>query len=306
MKIVIALGGNALGNNPDEQKEKVKIVADSIADLIKDGHNIVITHGNGPQVGAISNAFQIANGIDKLIPGMPLPESTAMSQGYIGFHLQQAFHNRLKKSNIVTLVTQVIVSPDDPAFSNPTKPIGAFITEEKAKQIMKSEPEKTFIEDSGRGWRQVVASPKPKRIEEIDIIKSLVDSGNLVIASGGGGVPVIEKDERLEAIDSVIDKDLSAAKLAEDLDADLLVILTAVEKVAINFGKANQSELRLETVSKMVDYSKGGHFAAGSMLPKVQAAVEFVKKANGKAVITSLENANNIFDEEKVTTIKKG
>ena len=248
-RIVVALGGNALGNNPVEQIEAVSNTAHALLGLIEQGNEIIITHGNGPQVGMIQNAFAAAH--DAIgTPEMPLPECGAMSQGYIGYHLQQGIgremHKRYKRWHAATVVTQIECDPDDPAFKNPTKPIGPFYTEEQAKEFMAEDPSKVFVEDSGRGWRRVVASPDPKKIVEADSILNLLDNEFIVIACGGGGIPVVRDYENkgcYKGVPAVIDKDLGGELLAEDCDADVLFLLTAVEHVAINFGKPNQEEL---------------------------------------------------------------
>lgn len=293
-KIVLALGGNALGNNPEEQKEAVKHTSKSIVDLIEAGNQVIISHGNGPQVGMINLAMDAASKSEAGTPEMPFPECGAMSQGYIGFHLQNAIQNELNKrglnKSVVTLVTQVVVDKNDPAFQNPTKPVGSFYTKEEAdKMIAKGF---TFKEDAGRGYRRVVPSPKPVDIVEIASVKSLIEAGNVVIAGGGGGIPVVKEADGLAGVPAVIDKDFTTAKLAELVDADSLIILTAVEKVAIRFGKPDQlwlSELTIETAEK---YIADKEFAEGSMLPKVKAALSFAtSKAGRKALITSLEKA---------------
>ncbi|MDO5715596.1 MAG: carbamate kinase [Tissierellia bacterium] len=296
-KIVLALGGNALGNTPEEQKSAVKDTSKSIVDLIEQGNQVVISHGNGPQVGMINLAMDTAHNSPEKTPEMPFPECGAMSQGYIGYHLQNAIENELAQRNIdkpvVTLVTQVIVDEKDPAFEDPTKPIGGFYTEEEAKEIARVKGYQ-FKEDAGRGFRRVVASPKPVDIVEKESINALVEAGHVVIAGGGGGIPVIEKNGVLEGVPAVIDKDFTTARLAGALDADVLVILTAVEKVAIHFGKENEewlSDLSLEEAEK---YINDGEFAAGSMLPKVEAAIGFVKAKEGReSLITSLEKAKD-------------
>ena len=293
--VVIALGGNALGNSPQEQLELVKNTAKHIVDMIADGVNVVVSHGNGPQVGMINNAFAYAAANDGKTPEMPFPEAGAMSQGYIGYQLSQAILNDLKARGIdrsvANVITQTVVNPEDPAFQNPTKPVGAFMTEEEAK-AKAAETGWTFKEDAGRGWRQVVASPKPERIVEFDAVKDLVDNGYIVVSTGGGGVPVFETDKGYEGVPAVIDKDRSSAKLAADFGADMLVILTAVEKVCINFNKPDQEELSTMTVAEAREYIAQGQFAPGSMLPKVEACIEYVEAfPKGKALITSLECA---------------
>ena len=267
--VVIALGGNALGNSPQEQLELVKNTAKHIVDMIADGVNVVVSHGNGPQVGMINNAFAYAAANDGKTPEMPFPEAGAMSQGYIGYQLSQAILNDLKARGIdrsvANVITQTVVNPEDPAFQNPTKPVGAFMTEEEAK-AKAAETGWTFKEDAGRGWRQVVASPKPERIVEFDAVKDLVDNGYIVVSTGGGGVPVFETDKGYEGVPAVIDKDRSSAKLAADFGADMLVILTAVEKVCINFNKPDQEELSTMTVAEAREYIAQGQF------PRLHAA----------------------------------
>ena len=310
-RIVIALGGNALGNNPEEQLELVKNTAKAIVDLIKEGHEIMIGHGNGPQVGMINLAMEYASQEGANTPTMPFPECGAMSQGYIGYHLQQAIGNELKREGInkccVTVVTQVVVDEHDPAFKNPTKPIGSFYTKEDAEKIEK-EKGYTFVEDSGRGYRRVVASPKPVEIVESNVIEKIVATGNIVITVGGGGIPVIKNNNgELKGVPAVIDKDSSSAKLAQDLAADMLIILTAVEKVAINFNKPDQKDLSSMTLEECEKYISEGHFAKGSMLPKVEACKKFVEESpkNAVAIITSLEKAAEAIRGETGTTIRK-
>ena len=293
--VVIALGGNALGNTPQEQLELVKVTAKNIVDMVEEGINVVVSHGNGPQVGMINNAFAYASANDGKTPEMPFPEAGAMSQGYIGYQLSQAILNDMKLRGIdrstACVVTQTVVDPADPAFQNPTKPVGAFLSEEEAK-AKAAETGWTFKEDAGRGWRQVVASPKPVRIVEFDAVKDLMDAGYIVVSTGGGGVPVFEKEGLYEGVPAVIDKDRSSAKLAADFGADMLVILTAVEKVCINFGKPEQEEISTMTVAEAEEYIAQGQFAPGSMLPKVEACIEYVRAyPEGKALITSLECA---------------
>ena len=293
--VVIALGGNALGNNPEEQLELVKQTAKSIVDLVAEGNNVLISHGNGPQVGMINNAFDYASGNDGKTPAMPFPECGAMSQGYIGYHLSQAILNEVKSRDILrstaTIVTQTVVDKDDPAFKNPTKPVGAFLSEDDAKKRAE-ETGYTYKEDAGRGWRQVVASPKPVRIVEFDAVKDLMDDGYLVIAAGGGGVPVVEVDGAYHGVPAVIDKDRSTAKLAADLGADMLIILTAVDRVAINFNTPQQQDIATMSVAEAQKYISEEQFAPGSMLPKVEACIEFIEAhPEGSALITSLESA---------------
>ena len=308
MKIVIALGGNALGNNPKEQLELVKLTAKPLVDLIADQHQVIIAHGNGPQVGMINNAFDSAN---KTIasPEMPFAECGAMSQGYIGYHLQNAIRQELQERNIskevVSLVTQVVVDKNDSAFQNPTKPIGPFYSEQEAKQIIDTRGYH-MIEDSGRGWRRVIASPKPVDIVEKNIIKTLVDNGVIVITVGGGGIPVIRQDNQLTGTDAVIDKDFASAKLAELVDADFLFILTAVDRVMINYNQPNQQAIAEMSIDEAKRYIKEGHFAPGSMLPKVEAAISFVESRPTKfSVIASLEKAKEALSGNSGTRIKQ-
>lgn len=308
-KIMIALGGNALGNNPKEQRDLVKETAKPIVDLIEEGHTVILVHGNGPQIGMINSAFEISANLDGKLPEMPFPECGAMSQGYIGYHLQNAIAFELKNRNIkksvISVVTQVIVDENDPAFSKPSKPIGGFYSKEEADELTK-EKGYTMVEDSGRGYRRVVASPKPVDIVEKEIINDMVNKGHIVIAAGGGGIPTIQKGNALIGIPAVIDKDLASQKLAEVLDCDAFFILTAVEKIAINFGKADQVNLDKITVKEALKYMEEGHFAPGSMLPKVEAAIDFVESGdNRSAIISSLENAKKAIKGETGTTISR-
>ena len=309
-KIVIALGGNALGNNLPEQMIAVKKTSAAIADLIEDGHEVVIVHGNGPQVGMIQNAMTLLTRSDpeKYIT-CPLSVCVAMSQGYIGYDLQNGLKeellNRGIKKDCATVLTQVEVDPKDPAFENPTKPIGGFLTKEEADKLVRERDYKV-MEDAGRGYRRVVASPRPKAIVELDTIRSLMESDHIVVACGGGGIPVYHTEKNhLKGAAAVIDKDFAAECLAESLNADLLIILTAVEKVAVHFGKPDQewlSELSPEEADK---YIEAGEFAPGSMLPKVEAAVKFVRSGNGReALITLLEKAREGISGKTGTLIK--
>ena len=296
-KIVIALGGNALGNTAAEQLELVANTAKAIVDLIAEGNEVVIAHGNGPQVGMINLGLSTAAEAGAIKADMPFPECGAMSEGYIGYHLQQAIGNELvsrgMKKPVATIVTQTVVSEDDPAFHNPTKPVGAFYDKETAERIA-AEKGYTMVEDAGRGYRRVVPSPKPFDIVEAESIKTLVDAGNVVIAVGGGGIPVIRKDGKVFGTPAVIDKDFGSELLAELLDADILIILTAVEKVAINFNKPDQKGLDDLTPAEAAAYIAQDQFAKGSMLPKVQAAVKFAEsKAGLTALITLLEKTKD-------------
>jgi len=310
-KIVIALGGNALGNNPHEQINLLEDVAKIIVNLIKEGNKIVLTHGNGPQVGQILLAMDYSANGEAKTPDMPFPECGSMSQGYIGYQLQQCIQDELERQKIkkdcATLITQVLVDPNDSAFENPSKPIGMFYSKEEADKIAK-EKGFTFVEDAGRGYRRVVPSPKPIDIIEKRIIKLLADNGTIVIAVGGGGIPVIKTDkiELLEGIPAVIDKDRSAALLAREIDADMLLILTAVDKVSLNYGRDNQVDLDSMTVSEANMYISEGQFAKGSMLPKVEAALEFVSSSdNKKAIIGSLDKASLAIKGKSGTIIIK-
>lgn len=307
-RLVIALGGNALGNTPAEQLELVKKTAKTIVDL-SENYDIAVGHGNGPQVGMINNAMEFSSNKGGNTPEMPFPECGAMSQGYIGYHLSQSIRNELKNRNkdseIACVVTQVMVDENDEAFNKPTKPIGSFLTKEEAEAKQK-ENGYEYVEDAGRGYRRVVASPIPKEIIEINIVENLVNNGNIVITVGGGGVPVIETEEGLEGVPAVIDKDRSSALLAQELNADMLVILTAVDRVMINYNKPNQEEIEEMTVEEAKKYIEEGHFAPGSMLPKVEACLEFVEKSDkGLALITSLEKAAEALEGKTGTIIKK-
>ncbi|NPD30336.1 carbamate kinase [Eggerthellaceae bacterium zg-1084] len=294
--IVIALGGNALGNTPQEQLDLVRQTAVNIVDMIAEGANAIITHGNGPQVGMINSAFDAASkDAANKVPFMPFPECGAMSQGYIGYHLTQAIQGEMRERglerNAVNVVTQTVVDKADPAFQNPTKPIGSFMTEDEAKAMAEATGA-DVREDAGRGWRRVVASPIPKRIVEFDSVQDLVENGYVVVSTGGGGIPVFEEDGRYVGVPAVIDKDRSASMLAAGFGADMLVILTAVEKVCINYGKEDQQELSHMSVADAERYIAEGQFAPGSMLPKVEACLDYVRAyPQGKALITSLECA---------------
>ncbi len=295
MRIVVALGGNALGKTPEQQLQLVKGTAKPIVDLIEKGNEVIIAHGNGPQVGMINLAMATSAQSEANTPEMPFPECGAMSQGYIGYHLQNAIReellNRGSNRSVATVITQVMVDKNDPAFENPTKPIGSFYTEEEAKKLA---DEKGYIvkEDAGRGWRRVVPSPIPIDVAEKETVKTLVENGHIVITVGGGGIPVVVEGNSLVGVPAVIDKDFASEKIAEILDADYLIVLTAVEKVAINFGKQNQEELSRITLADAARYIEEGHFAPGSMLPKVKAAMKFAASKEGrKALITALEKA---------------
>lgn len=297
-KIVVALGGNALQDvdslpTSEAQLSIIKKNTEYLVQLIEEGHDLIITHGNGPQVGRILIQNEIAS---EVTPSMPFDVCGAMSQGMIGYHIQQAIGDELKKcgikKSVATIITQVVVDKEDNAFKNPTKPIGPFYSKEQANAII-DEKNYDMIEDSGRGYRRVVASPMPKRIIEIETVRTLIKNNVIVITVGGGGIPVIEENNELKGIAAVIDKDLASEKLAEDINADILIMLTAVERVAINFGKPEQKNLDVVSVNEMKQYSNEGHFAPGSMLPKVEAGIRFVESKPGrKTIITSLEKVN--------------
>lgn len=297
-RIVIALGGNALGNTLPEQMAAVKITAKAIVDLIEEGCEVVVAHGNGPQVGMINNAMAALSRENPKQPNTPLSVCVAMSQAYIGYDLQNALREELLNRGITdipvaTMVTQIRVDADDPAFANPSKPIGHFMSLEEAKH---AEEAYGYItrEDAGRGYRRVVASPKPAEIIEIGAIRALVNDGQLVIACGGGGIPVTLQGNHLKGASAVIDKDFASCLLAKELDADFLIILTAVEKVAINFGKPEEKWLDDLSIENAKQYISEGHFAPGSMLPKVEAAVQFAQSKPGRtALITLLEKAKD-------------
>lgn len=307
-RAVIALGGNALGNTPDEQMKKIEEAAPHIAELISQGYEIVVTHGNGPQVGMINLAFDESSKSNDKISNMDLPECSAMSQGYIGYHMQNKIQVEMHKHGIdqqtAAIITQMEVDKDDPAFLNPTKPIGSYYTKSQAEKIAENDPLFTYKEDSGRGYRRTVASPKPVDIVEKDVILNLLKNNFVVIACGGGGIPVVKSGDKYEGVDAVIDKDLAAAKLAELIDADYLMVLTAVDKVCLNFNKENQKEVDIMTADEAEKYCAEGQFAPGSMLPKVQAAVEFVKSGeNKKSLICSLDKVEFAIKGETGTTI---
>ena len=296
-RIVIALGGNALGKNLPEQMEAVRHTARAIVDLIEQGNEVVVAHGNGPQVGMIQEAMtQLTRSDPEKYILCPLSVCVAMSQGYIGYDLQNALREEMLDRGIemgaATVLTQVEVDPEDPAFANPTKPIGAFMTREEADRMI-VERGYDVIEDAGRGYRRVVASPRPVGIVELDTIRSLVETNHVVVACGGGGIPVFHTEgHHLKGAAAVIDKDFAAARLAEQLDADFLVILTAVEKVAVNFGKPDQQWLDELTPETAARYIEEGQFAPGSMLPKVEAALAFAQSGEGRSsLITLLDRA---------------
>lgn len=305
-RIVVALGGNALGNSAEEQLKLVKETAKPLVDLVAQGHELIVAHGNGPQVGMINLAMDYSMN-DHGTPEMPFPECGAMSQGYIGFHLQNAIQTELRSRNMkqtcASIVTQVVVDKNDGAFKNPTKPVGSFYDEETAKKL---EQEKGFAvkEDAGRGWRRVVPSPMPIDIVEKDVVNTIIESNNVVITCGGGGIPVYKDGDSYHGVPAVIDKDFASELAAEIFNADYLFILTAVDRVSINFGKPDQQDLEEMTVAQAQEFCNAGHFAPGSMLPKVEACMKFAASGNGRsAVIASLEKAAQALKGESGTKI---
>ncbi|HIE5791739.1 TPA: carbamate kinase [Klebsiella aerogenes] len=306
-KIVLALGGNALGEDLAGQMQAVKQTAQAIVDLIAQGHQVVVTHGNGPQVGMINLAFEAAAKIEAHTPMLPMSVCVALSQGYIGYDLQNALREELLSRSmhipVATIITQVEVDANDPAFKNPTKPIGSFFTEQEAEQLTRQGY--AMKEDAGRGYRRVVASPQPVDIIEKETVKALMDACYVVITAGGGGIPVIREGNHLRGASAVIDKDWASAKLAAMIDADMLIILTAVEKVAINFGKPNEQWLDKLSLSDAEQFIREGHFAKGSMLPKVEAAASFARSRPGrKALITVLNKAKEGIEGKTGTVIE--
>ncbi len=311
-KVVVALGGNALQEpgSPSTAEAQLAVVQKTCGYLEKihaEGYEMGIVHGNGPQVGRLALSLEVAETTNKDLPAMPFDVCNAMTQGYIGYQIQQSLNEAIRQKNrsipVVTLVTQVVVDANDAAFNNPTKPIGPFYTEEEAEKIRK-EKGFTVKEDAGRGWRRMIASPEPKRIVEIDSIKQLWGS-NIVILAGGGGIPVVENsDGSLSGIAAVIDKDLSAGCFAEAIEADVFLILTGVERVCLNYGKENQKELSKITVAEAKEYIEQGHFPPGSMLPKIMAGINFASKFPGKkAIITSLYRAIDSLEGKTGTEI---
>lgn len=307
-RIVIALGGNALGNSPEEQLRLVQSTAKTIVDLAND-YDIVVTHGNGPQVGMINMAMEVAHDeVDS--PDVPFAECGAMSQGYIGYHLQQSIQEELYKrgmrKNCATILTQVVVDKKDKAFSKPTKPIGNFYTKEEADELAKQRGY-IFKEDAGRGYRRVVASPEPKKIVESKTIKLLLKNRNIVIAGGGGGIPVVSYYRKLKGVDAVIDKDKTSAKIALDIKADIFLILTAVDKVCINYNTPDEKKLDSLSVTDAKKYMASGEFKPGSMLPKIQACLSFVEhnRRGGVAIIASLDKAKQALEGKSGTVIRR-
>ena len=309
-KIVVALGGNAILSNDASAKAQQQALAETAEYLVKfieNGDDLVISHGNGPQVGNLLLQQNAANSSKN--PAMPLDTCVAMTQGSIGYWMQNALSHALEKRNltkqVVSLITQVVVDEADSAFKSPSKPIGPFLTEVEAKAEMERSGV-IFKEDAGRGWRKVVPSPKPISIKEHVVINQLVENGVIPITVGGGGIPVIKKDNELRGVEAVIDKDFASQKLAELIQADLLVILTGVDNVYVNFNKPNQQQLSEVSIEEMKGYIAENQFAAGSMLPKVEAAIAFVENSkDGKAIITSLENIEFVLTQGAGTIITK-
>lgn len=309
-KIVVALGGNAILSNAASAKAQQQALAETAEYLVKfieNGDDLVISHGNGPQVGNLLLQQNAANSSKN--PAMPLDTCVAMTQGSIGYWMQNALSHALEKRNltkqVVSLITQVVVDEADSAFKSPSKPIGPFLTEVEAKAEMEK-ADVIFKEDAGRGWRKVVPSPKPISIKEHVVINQLVENGVIPITVGGGGIPVIKKDNELRGVEAVIDKDFASQKLAELIQADLLVILTGVDNVYVNFNKPNQQQLSEVSIEEMKGYIAENQFAAGSMLPKVEAAIAFVENSkDGKAIITSLENIEFVLTQGAGTIITK-
>ena len=308
-RIVVALGGNALGKTPREQLSLVRETARPLADLVEKGYELVIGHGNGPQVGMINLAMEYSSQRGGGTPFMPFPECGAMTQGYIGYHLQQALqeelHRRGIQKEVATVITQVVVDENDPGFRHPTKPVGSFYTRDQAEK-MAANKGLTFVEDAGRGYRRVVPSPIPQRIVELKVVEQLVQAGDVVITVGGGGIPVAETEQGLRGVSAVIDKDRASALLARELHADRLIILTAVDRVCVNFGKPDQRELTEMSPSDCERYIAEGQFAPGSMLPKVESCLDFVRGSEqGTALITSLARAADALEGKTGTLIHR-
>lgn len=312
--VIVAIGGNALvkengRDSVQDQYEAVKETVVNITDMIEEGYNVVVTHGNGPQVGFGLRRSEIAHEVAGM-PEVPLVNCGADTQGGIGYQIQQALTNEFARRGInkkvATVITQVEVSKDDPNFKNPTKPVGSFFTLEQAEEMKNAHPDWIFIEDSGRGYRRVVPSPRPINIVEKDAIKSLIDAGFVVIAVGGGGIPVVKNDDNTyEGIDAVIDKDFATSLLAEQVNAETLIITTGVSRVCINFGKPNQKALEKITVEETKQYVEEGHFPAGSMLPKIEASLSFMEKNGSRVIITDPESLKDAVKEKAGTHIVK-
>lgn len=310
-KIVVALGGNAILSSDASAAAQIKAVKETVQQLVafvQQGDQLIISHGNGPQVGNL--LIQQAASDSKQTPAMPLDTTGAMSQGEIGYWMQNAFNEVLAEAgldlDVATIVTQTIVDAQDPAFKTPTKPIGPFYAQAEVQQQQANNPEAQFVEDAGRGWRRVVPSPKPIGIQEANVIKKMVEANVITISAGGGGVPVVKEGHRLRGVEAVIDKDFASEKLAELVDADMLIILTAVDNVYVNFNQPDQKKLTNVTTAELEQYIADDQFAKGSMLPKIQAAVEYVnQRPDSKAVITSLANVKNLLANDAGTIITK-
>ncbi|QSF13794.1 carbamate kinase [Mycoplasma sp. Mirounga ES2805-ORL] len=305
-KIVIALGGNALGKNPEEQKELVKVPAQKVAELVKAGHQVLVGHGNGPQVGMIFNAFADAKKVNEKTPLVPFAEAGGMSQGYIGYHMLTAISNELNKIKLnketLYFLTQTIVDKNDKAFKNPTKPVGPFYESKAAAEA--SNPNSTIVEDAGRGYRKVVPSPLPIDFIGMKGIKKAFDEGNIVIAGGGGGIPTIIENNEYVGVDGVIDKDFALGKIASKVEANMFIILTAVDNIYVNYNKPDQKKLDEVTIAELEQYIKEGQFAPGSMLPKVQAAIAFVKEnPKNVAIIASLSKVGEAVEGKSGTRV---
>ncbi|MCL2655581.1 MAG: carbamate kinase [Coriobacteriia bacterium] len=300
-KIVVALGGNALGDTPQSQLANAHLTAKSLAPLVIAGHSLVVCHGNGPQVGMIKLAFDTASEAGAVPAAMPFAECSAMSQGYIGYHLQQALDEEIEREGgrgipVITMLTQTIVDENDPAFQDPTKPIGSCYDEKTARRLA-AENGQVYKEDAGRGWRRVVASPRPIDIYETISLRALFYAREVIIAGGGGGIPIVKREHGYVGVEAVVDKDFAAAKIAELVEADYFVILTTVEKVALNFDTPQQRDLSLITAAQAREFIEQGQFAPGSMLPKVEAALSFIEATpQGHAIITSLEQASQALN----------
>jgi carbamate kinase len=305
-RIVVALGGNALGDNLDEQMRAAKVAAAAIVDLIEAGNQVVLVHGNGPQVGMIEQAFEAASRASDSFPLLPMSVCVALSQGYIGYDLQNVLRRELdargSSKPVATIISQTVVDPADPAFDNPTKPIGSFLSEADAARLQAQGV--PVMEDSGRGWRQVVASPQPRGIVEAPVVRALLEADAVPIAGGGGGIPVARIDGQYRGMGAIVDKDFVAATLAAEVDANMLVILTAIEKVCINFGTPEQQQLDCIDTAQAQQYLDAGQFGKGSMEPKVQAAIQFVGQGGGReALITQLECARAALEGKTGTRI---
>lgn len=310
--IVLALGGNALGNTPTEQAKAVKITSKSIVDLVEQGNKVLVVHGNGPQVGMIYNAFDISSKINNNIPNLSLALAGAMSQGYIGLHLQQAIQNELANrklnNSVASIITQTVVDENDEAFKKPTKPIGNFMSEEEAK-LFSAKTGAYVGEDAGRGWRVMVPSPKPKHIKETNIITNLLDEDNIIIVGGGGGIPSLENSNGIiKEVDAVIDKDFTASKIATLVKAEIFMIVTAEDGIMLNYGKETQIKLNDPKTQYLKELVDQGEFPAGSMKPKVEAIINFIDNTNNskaKACITSLELAAKALEGKAGTWVNK-